>query len=312
MNKLDATRRAQILGMMAEGTSVRSICRMAGVSKNTVIKLLVSAGTAFREYQDKAFRNLKCRRIQADETWSFVAMKQKTAVRKGLRAFGVGDAWTWTAIDADTKLVPSWYLSESRDAGAAYEFIEDLASRLASRVQLTTDGHHAYLDAVESSFGYLGIDYAMLVKLYGKDPNEPEHRYSPAKCIGCEDRKILGDPDPEHISTSYVERQNLSMRMGMRRFTRLTNAFSKKVQNHMHAISIYFMHYNFVRVHQTLRVTPAMEAKMIGPDGKEKAVTDYLWTLADMVAVLEEWESRQPHKKVGRKPKVIESTYSRA
>jgi IS1 family transposase len=301
MNKLTHERRASILGMMAEGMSLRSICRMTGVSKNTLAKLLKDAGTAFAEYQDKKLRNLKSRRVQCDEIWSFVRMKEKQAKRKGSeRPVNVGDVWTWTAIDADTKLVPSWYIG-SRDAGAAYEFIEDLAGRLANRVQLTTDGHHAYLDAVESSFGYLGIDYAMLVKLYGADPNEPEHRYSPAKCIGCEERKILGNPDPDHISTSYVERQNLSMRMGMRRFTRLTNAFSKKVQNHMHAISIYFMHYNFVRVHMTLRVTPAMEAKVIGPDGKEKAVTNHLWTLADMVAVLEEWEARQPHKKVGRK-----------
>ncbi|MGD0947792.1 MAG: helix-turn-helix domain-containing protein [Candidatus Binatia bacterium] len=306
MNKLTPPRRGQILGMMAEGVSIRAICRMTGVSKNTVAKLLKDAGTAFAEYQDKTFRNLKARRIQCDEIWSFVWMKEKTAKRKGSeRPANVGDTWTWTAIDADTKLVPSWFVGE-RDAGAAYEFISDLESRLANRVQLTTDGHRAYLDAVESTFGYRGIDYAMLVKLYGPDPQEDEKRYSPAKCIGCEQHKIFGNPDPDHISTSYVERQNLSMRMGMRRFTRLTNAFSKKLENHIYAISIYFMHYNFVRIHQTLRVTPAMEAKTIGPDGKEKAVTDHLWTLADMVAVLEEWEARQPHEKVGRKLKAEE------
>jgi IS1 family transposase len=209
--------------------------------------------------------------------------------------FGVGDVWTWPAFDAVPKLVPGWFFG-NRDAGAAYEFMSDLESRLAHRIQLTTDGHRAYLDAVDSTFG-IGIDYAMLVKLYGTDPNEAEHRYSPAVCIGTERQVVSGKPDPEHITTSYVERQNLSMRMGMRRFTRLTNAFSKKLANHAYAISIYFMHYNFVRVHQTLRVTPTMEA----------GVTNRLWTLSDMVTVLDEWEAQQPHEKVGRKPKAAES-----
>jgi IS1 family transposase len=304
MNRLSAEKRTQILGMMAEGASIRAICRMTGASKNTVAKLLVDAGTAFAEYQHKTLRNLKSRRVQCDEIWSFVGMKEKQAKRKAHRPADVGDVWTWTAIDADTKLIPCWFVG-GRDGGAAYEFMSDLQDRLTNRVQLTTDGHKAYLDAVDSTFG-IGIDYAMLVKIYGEDPSA-EKRYSPAMCIGAEQHVVSGNPDPAHISTSYVERQNLSMRMGMRRFTRLTNAFSKKLENHIHAIAIYFMHYNFVRIHQTLRVTPAMEAKMIGPDGKEKAVTDHLWTLVDMVAVLDEWEARQPHAKVGRKSKAEKS-----
>lgn len=289
MNRVTSGRRAQILGMMVEGMSIRSICRMTGVSKNTIAKLLADAGAAFAEYQHRAFRNLTCKRIQCDEIWSFVGAKAKNvpAERKG--EFGFGDVWTWTAIDADSKLVPSFMVG-TRNASAAYFFMKDLAGRLASRVQLTTDGHGAYLSAVEANFGRGGIDYAMLVKKYGAEP-EGEKRYSPAVCLGCEKTEVFGTPNPEHISTSYVERQNLTMRMSMRRFTRLTNAFSKKVENHAHAIAIYFMHYNFVRVHQTLRVTPAMEA----------GVTTTLWTLADMVAVLEEWEARQPHRKVGRK-----------
>jgi IS1 family transposase len=297
MNQTTRERRAQILGMMAEGMSLRSISRMTGASKNTLAKLLHDAGCAFTAYQRKTLRNLKSRRIQCDEIWSFVGMKAKTAKKNDVKGFGVGDVWTWTAIDADTKLVPCWFIG-TRDGGAAYEFISDLESRLANRVQLTTDGHKAYLDAVDSTFG-IGIDYAMLVKLYGADPNEGSaHRYSPPVCIGCETNVVVGNPDPDHISTSYVERQNLSMRMGMRRFTRLTNAFSKSVENHRHAVAIYFMHYNFVRVHQTLRCTPAMEAK----------VTERLWSLADMVTVLEEWEAQQPHEKVGRKPKAKEES----
>lgn len=289
MNKMTADKRATILGMMAEGLSVRSICRLSGASKNTVIKLLADAGAAFAEYHHNHVRNVNSKRVQADEIWSFVGMKEKQAKRKGKeRPKGVGDIWTWTAIDADSKLCVSWLVG-GRDAGYAYEFMTDVASRLTSRVQLTTDGHSPYLSAVPGAFG-LEVDYAQLIKQYGEDPNA-EHRYSPPICTGCEVNRVIGFPEPEHISTSYVERQNLSMRMGMRRFTRLTNAFSKKAENHMHAISIYFMHYNWVRVHQTLRVTPAMEA----------GLTDKLWTLADMVAVLEEWESRQPKEKVGRK-----------
>jgi IS1 family transposase len=290
MNKLSKERRAAILRCLVEGNSVRSTCRITGAEKRTVLRLLVAAGKACAGYQAKTFRNLKCRRVQCDEIWSFIEMKQKTANRNGHHGFGVGDVWTWTAIDADTKLVPCWYLSEIRDAGAAYEFMTDLESRLAHRVQLTTDGHRAYLSAVEDTFGYRGVDYAMLVKLYGKDPNDAEHRYSPAVCIGCEAAVILGEPDPAHISTSYVERQNLTMRMGMRRFTRLTNGFSKKLENHAHHVALHFMWYNFGRVHQTLRVTPAMEAKVVLPNGKEAAVADHVWTVEEIVDLIPEPE----------------------
>jgi len=288
MRKLPRELRIQVLGMMVEGMSIRSICRMTGISKNTATKLLEDAGKAFSEHHDKHVRGLTSKRIQCDEIWSFVGMKEKNLPKEMKNKIGMGDVWTWTAIDADTKLIASWLVGK-RDAGYAYAFIEDLASRLTTRVQLTTDGHRAYLSAIEDTFG-IGVDYAMLVKLYGEDPSA-EKRYSPAQCIGIEKKNIIGKPDADHVSTSYVERQNLSMRMGMRRFTRLTNAFSKKLENHVHAISIYFMHYNFVRVHQTLRVTPAMEAK----------VTTKLWSMSDMLDVLEEWESRQPREKVGRK-----------
>lgn len=277
MNKLSRERRTQVIAALIEGNSVRSTVRMTGVAKKTVLRLLVEVGTACAEYQHRTLRNLTCRRIQCDEIWSFVGMKQKTARRKGLSGCGVGDVWTWTAIDADTKLVPSWYLSQSRDAGAAYEFMSDLESRLAHRVQLTTDGLRVYLDAVDSTFGGAGIDYAMLIKLYGSDPNDEEHRYSPAVCIGVEVDKVRGNPDPNHISTSYVERQNLSMRMGMRRFTRLTNGFSKKVENHAHMVALWFMYYNFVRIHQTLRITPAMAA----------GATKRLWSVEDIAALLD-------------------------
>ena len=277
MNKLSRDGRSQILGMMAEGVSLRAITRMTGASINTVVKLLTDAGNACLDYQDRALRNLPCKRIQADEIWSFVYSKQKNVPEEKRGQFGYGDVWTWTAIDADTKLIVSWYLGR-RDADAAFQFMTDLASRLSNRVQLTTDGHHAYLSAVDTAFDRQ-IDYAMLVKQYGTAP-EAEKRYSPPICLGAERQEVRGRPDPEHISKSYVERQNLSMRMGMRRFTRLTNAFSKKLENHMYALSIYFMHYNFVRIHQTLRVTPAMEA----------GVTDRLWSLADIVGIVDEWE----------------------
>ena len=287
MNKLSRDKRAQILDMMAEGLSIRSICRLTGTGKNTVARLLVAAGMAFREYQHQALRDLPCKRVQADEIWSFCAMKEKTAKAKGQdRPAGVGEVWTWTAICADTKLCASWHVG-TRDAGCAYEFMTDLAGRLRGRVQLTTDGHGAYLVAVPGAFGR-AIDYAQLIKIYGV-PADAEKRYSPPECLGTKVEEISGNPDPEHISTAYVERRNLSMRMGMRRFTRLTNAFSTKIENHVHAISVYFMHYNFVRIHQTLRCSPAMEAK----------VTDRLWSLDDLVAVVEEWESKQALKEAG-------------
>lgn len=277
MNKLPRDARAQILGMMVEGVSIRAISRMTGASKNTVVKLLADAGEAFSDYQDRTLRNLPCKRVQVDEIWSFIHCKQANVKTAKAAPEGAGDIWTWTAIDADTKLVPSWYVG-ARDAAAAQHFIGDLALRLAGRVQLTSDGHKPYLEAVEQSFG-ADIDYAMLVKIYGDTPG-PAGRYSPGQCTGAIKTRVEGKPDPKHVSTSYAERQNLSMRMGTRRFTRLTNAFSKKAENHSHSVAIYFMHYNFVRIHQTLRCTPAMAAK----------VTTTLWELADMVKVLEEWE----------------------
>jgi IS1 family transposase len=274
MNRLSNERRAQILGMMVEGMSIRAISRMTGASKNTIVKLLADAGEACSAYQDQAFRELPCRRLQLDEIWSFVYAKAKNVPESMKGDPGVGDVWTWTAIDADTKLVPSWFVG-SRDGAAAAQFVCDLSKRLASRVQVTTDGLRVYLEAMEAAFG-ADVDYAQLIKIYGQAP-EGQKRYSPAQIVGTETTCCTGTPDPRHISTSYAERQNLSMRMGMRRFTRLTNAFSKKVENHAHAISIYFMHYNFARIHQTLRVTPAMAA----------GATDRLWSIEDIVQLLD-------------------------
>jgi IS1 family transposase len=232
------------------------------------------------DFHDRTVRNVQSGRVQADEIWSFVEMKEKQAKQKALRPLNVGDIWTWTGIDADSKLIISWFIG-SRDADAAYTFMTDLASRLANRVQLTTDGHHAYLSAVDAAF-HRDIDYAQLVKVYGTAP-EAEKRYSPPVCLGAEPTEIRGRPDPKHISTSYVERQNLTMRMSMRRFTRLTNAFSKKFENHCHMVALYAVWYNFVRIHKTLRCTPAMEA----------GVTEKLWSLEDIVRVVDEWEAVQ-------------------
>ncbi|MDA8079987.1 MAG: IS1 family transposase [Nitrospiraceae bacterium] len=275
MNKLSTEKRVQILQMLCEGSSMRSISRIADVSINTVTKLLVDAGTACSEYQDKAFKNLPCKKLQADEIWSFAYAKEKNVPEDKRGHFGFGDVWTFTAICADTKLVPSWYVGR-RDAVDATTFLKDLATRLSNRVQLTTDGHNMYLVAVEDAFGK-DIDYSMLVKIYGVDP-EGEKRYSPAKCLGEEKHRIQGNPDMKEVSTSYVERQNLTMRMGMRRFTRLTNGFTKKIENHIHALSLYFMYYNFVRIHKTLRVSPAMAA----------GVTDKLWTMEDVVNLIDQ------------------------
>jgi len=273
MNKLSVQRRAQIIGCLVEGNSVRATCRMTNSSKDAVLKLVADAGKACLEYQREHLRNLTCQRIQCDEIWSFVYAKAKNVPAEFQGQFGYGDVWTWTAIDADTKLVPCWYVG-TRGAKAATAFMRDLASRLANRVQLTTDGHHAYLNAVDAAFAR-DIDYAMLVKHYAAS-QEGETRYSPAVCTGCERTEVRGRPDPEHISTSYVERQNLNMRMGMRRFTRLTNAFSKKVENHGHAIALFYMYYNFARIHQTLRVTPAMEA----------GVSDHVWSIEEIEALI--------------------------
>ena len=270
MNRLDASRRAQVVRCLCEGNSIRSTVRMTGAAKNTVVKLLVEVGAACTDYMDRTMRNLSCKRLQCDEIWSFVYAKQKNVTRSIAEKQVAGDVWTWTAIDADTKLIPCWMLGQ-RDSVAARDFMEDLAGRLANRVQLTTDGHKAYLTAVDKAFGD-EIDYAMLVKIYG-DSLEGQKRYSPADCIGCEKHTVKGHPDPMHVSTSYAERQNLSMRMSMRRFTRLTNAFSKKVENHAAAVALYFMWYNFGRIHQTLKTTPAIAA----------GVADHVWTAEEIV-----------------------------
>jgi IS1 family transposase len=261
MNRLPLERRAQIVGLLAEGNSLRAASRLADVSINTVTKLLLDVGAACEEYQDKTVRGLKTKRIQCDEIWAFVYAKTKNLPEQYKGAFGYGDVWTWTALDADTKLIVSWAVGR-RDGFTAQAFIRDLADRLASRVQLTTDGHKVYLEAVEGAFGS-AIDYAMLVKVYEGDSGKKapaERRYSPAVCTGAIEQTIAGNPDPEHVSTSFVERNNLTMPMSTRRLTRLTNAFSKKVDNHRAAIALHVMHYNFARLHKTLRVTPAMEA----------------------------------------------------
>lgn len=271
MNRLSTEKRVQILGLMVEGMGVRAIARLADVSPVTVLKFVSDMGDACSAYQDRVIRNLKCKRIQVDEIWQFCYAKQKNASEK-MKAIGAaGDVWTWTAIDADTKLIVS-YLIGARDAEYANEFIADLKSRLANRVQLTSDGLKAYIEAVDNNFG-ADVDYAQLVKMYGNTPENLTHRYSPAECTGARKETITGEPATKHISTSYVERQNLSMRMHMRRFTRLTNGFSKKIENHEHAIAIYFMYYNFGRVHNSLRITPAMEA----------GIAKHIWTLEDIV-----------------------------
>jgi IS1 family transposase len=280
MNKLPAERRAQILGMMVEGNSIRAIVRMTGASKNTVVKLLEDAGEAFADYQDRVLRNLPCKRLQLDEIWAFAYCKQRNVMTAKAAPKEAGDLWTWVAIDAETKLVPSWRVGD-RSGETATEFVCDLSKRLANRVQITSDGHRAYLEAIEAGFG-ADVDYAQLIKVYGETPH-PAGRYSPAQIQGTKTFCCTGKPDPKHISTSYVERQNLTMRMSMRRFTRLTNGFSKKAANHLHSVAIHFMHYNFVRIHQSLRITPAMAA----------GVTSKLWSLIDMVAVLDEWEAQR-------------------
>jgi IS1 family transposase len=254
---------------------------MTGIAKKTVTRLVVEVGEFCSEYQDKAFRNLKCQRLQVDEMWSFVYAKEKNVTEAiAAKIPAAGDAWLWVAIDADTKLVPSWYVGQ-RDPASARDFIEDLAGRLASRVQLTTDGLKLYLKAIDNAFGN-DIDYAMLVKVYGNDPTA-EKRYSPAVCLGCESHTVKGQPDPDHISTSFVERQNLSVRMTVRRFTRLTNAFSKKIQNHVAAVALGYFAYNFIKIHRTLRMTPAMAA----------GVTNRLWDVHDLVAAWEAYEWRE-------------------
>jgi IS1 family transposase len=273
MNRLDIKRRAQILGLLVEGNSLRATSRLADVSINTVTKLLVDVGKACAEHHDQHVRGLKARRVQCDEIWSFTYAKQKNVAGAKRQDLAYGDTWTWTAMDADSRLMIS-YMVGGRDAEYAMGLMDDLRSRVVDRMQLTTDGHKAYLDAVEGAFGG-DVDYAMLVKIYGAAPDASQGRYSPAECTGARKTRIEGNPDPKHVSTSYVERQNLTMRMSMRRFTRLTNAFSKKIENHAHAVALHFMWYNFGRIHKSLRVTPAIQA----------GISDHVWTLEELASL---------------------------
>ena len=289
MNRLDPKARKLIIRCLVEGQSIRATARTADVSKNTVAKLLIAAGEACAHYQDQALCDLPCKRIQVDEIWSFIYAKEKNVARAKSAPPEAGDVWTWTAIDAETKLVPSWRVGD-RSGETAIDFMDDLRLRLANRVQLTSDGHKAYLEAVEGAFGD-DVDYAQLVKIYG-DTKDGEKRYSPAACIGARKRRVEGKPDPAHVSTSYVERNNLTMRMSIRRFTRLTNAFSKKIENHAHSVALHFMHYNFCRQHKSLKgISPAMAA----------GVTDRLWDSEDIVRLVDEAApkpgSRGPYKK---------------
>jgi IS1 family transposase len=272
MNRLNTEERIRIVSALVEGNSIRAISRMTGIARNTIGKLLEDLGEVCMKNHSERVRNLTVRRLQCDEIWAYVGAKAKN-VSIAKKEIGWGDVWTWVAIDADTKLCVS-YLIGGRGADWAMDFMEDCASRINGRVQVTTDGHKAYLEAVEGAFG-MDCDYAQLQKIYGAS-EDTEKRYSPATCIGCDMKIVSGNPDPKHISTSYVERQNLTMRMSMRRFTRLTNAFSKKLENHAYAVALHFMHYNFCRVHQTLRVTPAMEAKL----------SDHVWELSELISLL--------------------------
>ena len=290
MKILATDERARILHLLCEGNSIRAVCRLTGVSKNTVAKLLGDVGRVCMAYHDEHVRNLKSKRIQVDEAWAFIYAKQKNVATAKAPPDSAGDVWTWIAMDADTKLVASYFVG-GRDGQCARWFMDDIAGRLTSRVQLTSDGHAAYLEAVEGAFG-ADIDYAQLVKIYGAAPEAFKGCYSPSECIGARKHRIEGSPDAKHISTSYVERQNLTLRMHMRRFTRLTNGFSKKVENHTYAVALHMMYYNFVRIHSALRMTPAMAA----------GVSDRLWEVSDIVALIEAEEAnvitkRGPYKK---------------
>lgn len=287
MNKLPLAKRVLILNMLVEGSSLRSISRVADVSINTVTKLLVDAGETAIRTHDELVRDVKASRIQADEIWSFCYAKQKNVEKAKAAPLDAGDVWTWTALDADTKLIVTYAVGD-RTLSCARLFIEDLAARLSNRVQLTTDGHRAYVEAVEDHFG-ADIDYAQLQKIYGPSPKGAQTRYSPAECIGTSKHIVQGNPDEAHVSTSYVERHNLSIRMGNRRFTRLTNAFSKKIDNHLYALALFFLHYNFVRQHKTLkRSSPAMAA----------GLSKTLWSMED---IAERIEGDRPQPKLGKR-----------
>ncbi len=273
MNRLSLQKRVQVIGMLVEGNSMRATSRLANCSINTVTKLLTDVGYGCAFFQNETIRSINCKRVQCDEIWSFCYSKEKKVAPKDKGVLGHGDAYTWAAIDADTKLAISWLVG-CRDADYAEEFITDLASRLADRIQLTIDGHCPYIEAVEKVFGG-AIDYAMLVKIYGDERLRGQKRYSPSQFVGADKRCINGKPDIKHVSTSYVERQNLTMRMGMRRFTHLTDGFSKKLKSLEHAVALHFMHYNFGRIHKSLRVTPAMEA----------GIADHVWSLEEIAAL---------------------------
>ena len=284
MNRLPIQERSRILQLLCEGMAIRAIVRISGKSKNTIVRLLADAGAACQAYHDEHVRNLNSNRIQCDEIWSFCCAKAKNVATAKNPPTDAGGIWTWTAIDSDSKLAVSWLVG-NRDAGYAHELMQDIARRLANRVQITTDGLKVYLDVVEGGFGR-DVDYAQLVKLYGASP-DGERRYSPAECIRTRQVTLQGKPDAKHISTSYVKRQNLTTRMSMRRFTRLTDAFSEKAESHAHAVALHFMHYNFVRIHSSLRVTPAMAS----------GVTDHLWEMSDIVALLEARETAQDRRR---------------
>jgi IS1 family transposase len=287
MNKLPLAKRVLILNMLVEGSSMRSISRVADVSINTVTKLLVDAGEACAKYHHENVRGVRASRVQCDEIWSFCYAKEKNVATAKATPNGAGDVWTWTALDADSKLMVSYFVGD-RSGQSAIALMDDLRSRIENRVQLTTDGHRAYLDAVEGAFGG-DVDYAQLVKLYGAAPESSKGRYSPADCIGARKDAIEGNPDMKHVSTSYVERQNLNMRMGMRRFTRLTNAFSKKFENHFHMIALYTLFYNFVRIHKTVKMSPAMAA----------GIESRLWSMEDIAMLIDAPApaKRGPYKK---------------
>ena len=295
MNVLPIEKRAQILHLLVEGTSMRATSRIADVSINTVTKLLEDVGAACLEFHDAAVRDIKSKRVQCDEIWSFCYSKEKNVAPEDKGVLGFGDAYTWTAIDSDTKLAISWLVGR-RDTEYAEAFIADLASRLEDRIQLTTDGYGVYVNAIEKAFGG-AVDYAMLVKVYEGMGAMDQRRYSPSRFVGADKRRINGNPDMSDVSTSYVERQNLTMRMGMRRFTRLTNGFSKKIENLAHAVALHFMYYNFGRIHKTLRVTPAMEA----------GISDHVWSLEEIagLAKVEAPKKRGPYKTRNQPAEII-------
>lgn len=277
MNRLTSAKRVAVVAALVEGNSIRATARMTNVCKPAILKLLADLGPACAEYHDRTVRNVNATRVQVDEIWQFVGAKAKNASEEK-RTQGWGDTWTWIGMCADSKLIVSWFIGQ-RDWNAAYSLMLDLSARLANRIQLTTDGNRLYVQAVQAAFGRQ-IDYAMLKKIYGFD--QTETRYSPAKIVTTETEVIKGSPDPRHISTSYIERQNLTMRMSIRRFTRLTNGFSKKIENHSYAVALHFVHYNFARIHKTLRVTPAMQA----------GLSDHVWSIEEIVGLLEQAEKK--------------------